>query len=160
MGIEIERKFLVADRHVLDGSTGTRYTQGYLSVDPERTVRVRRAGERAFLTVKGRTHGALRAEFEYEIPVADAEPLLAICAGAVIDKVRHRIEQDGLVWEIDVFGGTNDGLVVAEVELPSEDSPLEPPAWIGAEVTEDPRYYNANLVAAPFTSWRDHEAKS
>lgn len=153
MGIEIERKFLVRDPSILAGSTGTAYQQGYLSTDPERTVRVRRAGDAAFLTVKGLTDGMTRAEFEYEIPLDDAAAILALCAGPVIDKVRHRIDHAGLTWEVDVFGGGNAGLIVAEVEIPTADTVVDLPAWVGEEVTGDPRYFNANLVAHPFRSW-------
>lgn len=153
MGVEIERKFLVADRAVLDGLIGTAYRQGYLSTTPERTVRVRRAGETAFLTVKGISIGASRAEFEYPIPVADVDALLALCERPIIEKVRYRIGHAGLVWEVDVFGGDNAGLVVAEVEIPSLETAVEVPAWVGAEVTDDPRYFNANLVSHPFSAW-------
>jgi adenylate cyclase len=153
LGIEIERKFLVRDRSVLDESAGLRYRQGYLSRDPDRTVRVRLTGGRAFLTVKGRSEGPTRAEFEYEIPVADAEALLALCEGPLIDKTRHRIEHASHTWEVDVFHGANEGLVVAEVELESPGEPVTLPDWIGDEVTSDPRYYNANLVARPYRSW-------
>lgn len=153
MGVEIERKFLVADRAVLDGLIGTAYRQGYLSTTPERTVRVRRAGETAFLTVKGISIGASRAEFEYPIPVADVDDLLALCERPIIEKVRYRIGHAGLVWEVDVFGGDNAGLVVAEVEIPSLETAVEVPAWVGAEVTDDPRYFNANLVSHPFSAW-------
>jgi len=153
MGIEIERKFLVADRSVLAGSTGTRYEQGYLSTDPERTVRVRRAGDRAFLTVKGRSDGATRAEFEYAIPTTDAGELLALCVGSLIEKTRYRIPIGDLTWEVDVFAGENAGLVLAEVEIPSANTPVQVPALAGEEVTADPRYYNANLVDHPFRQW-------
>jgi adenylate cyclase len=139
MGVEIERKFLVADRAVLDGLIGTAYRQGYLSTTPERTVRVRHAGE--------------TAEFEYPIPVADVDDLLALCERPIIEKVRYRIGHAGLVWEVDVFGGDNAGLVVAEVEIPSLETAVEVPAWVGAEVTDDPRYFNANLVSHPFSAW-------
>jgi adenylate cyclase len=153
MGIEIERKFLVRDRSVLDGSTGIHYRQGYLSRDPDRTVRVRLAGDRAYLTVKGRSDGPTRTEFEYEIPAADVAGLLALCDGDIVDKVRHRIEHAGLTWEVDVFHGANEGLVVAEVELRSPDQPVDVPDWVGADVTSDPRYYNASLVARPYSTW-------
>jgi len=139
MGIEIERKFLVRDRSVLAGSTGTLCRQGYLSRDPDRVVRVRQAGDRAFLTVKGRSMGAARAEFEYEIPVQDAQELLAICEAPLIDKTRHAIEDGDLTWEVDVFHGENDGLVVAELELDVADRPVDLPDWVGGEVTDDPR---------------------
>jgi len=153
MGIEIERKFLVRDRSVIEGSTGVPYRQGYLSTDPERTVRVRRGGGHAYLTIKGLTEGATRAEFEYEIPIADADHLLALCEGPIIEKTRHRIDHAGLTWEIDVFSGQNAGLVLAEVELPSADTAVEIPDWVGDEVTSDPRYYNANLVGHPYSDW-------
>ena len=153
MATEIERKFLVRDRSVLVGSVGIRYQQAYLSTDPERTVRVRRAGDHAFLTIKGVSRGAARAEFEYEIPVADAGELLALCPGSGIAKTRHRLEHGGRTWEIDVFEGDNAGLVVAEVEIPSEDAIVAIPDWAGDEVTDDPRYYNANLTGRPFSEW-------
>jgi len=154
VGVEIERKYLVGDTGFLDGVEGIPYRQGYLSTDPDRTVRIRRAGPHAYVTVKGRTHGATRAEFEYEIPVDDAEAMLELCLPPLIEKTRHRIEHAGRVWEVDVFDGANAGLVVAEIELPSEDADLELPAWVGAEVTDDRRYLNANLVAHPFSEWR------
>lgn len=144
MGREIERKFLVAG----DGwrtTSGVRFTQGYLSRIPERTVRVRIAGPRAFLTIKGKTDGATRAEFEYEIPVADAEALLALCEPGRIDKTRHTLDHDGHTWEIDEFHGAHQGLLLAEIELDHEDEPFTRPPWLGAEVTHNPRYYNATL---------------
>ena len=154
VGTEIERKFLVRDATVLDTADGVAYRQGYLSTDPDRTVRIRRAGERGYVTVKGRSHGSARAEFEYEIPPADADAMISLCIPPTIEKVRYRIEHAGRVWEVDVFAGANEGLVVAEVELPSEDAEVDLPEWIGAEVTDDPRYYNASLVAHPFREWR------
>jgi adenylate cyclase len=154
MGTEIERKFLVRDVTAVAGAEGIPYRQGYLSTVPERTVRVRLAGPRAFLTVKGITVGSTRPEFEYEIPVADAMALLPMCEPPLVEKTRYRVEHAGLTWEVDVFEGENAGLVVAEVELPASDTPVELPGWIGEEVTGDPRYYNANLVARPFTTWR------
>jgi adenylate cyclase len=153
VGTEIERKFLVRDPSVLDGIPGVQYRQGYLSRDPDRTVRVRVAGDRGFLTVKGRSHGASRAEFEYEIPVADAELLLGLCEAPSIDKTRHLVAHGSHTWEVDVFHGANEGLVVAEVELGSPDELVDLPDWVGAEVTGDPRYYNANLVATPYRTW-------
>lgn len=153
MGIEIERKFLMRDRSVLRGSDGLGYRQGYLSRDPERTVRVRVAGPHAYLTVKGRASGPSRAEFEYGIPVADGEALLDLCLPSLIEKTRHRLEHAGRTWEVDVFHGANEGLVVAEVELPSADAPVDLPDWVGDEVTDDPRYVNANLAHHPYRSW-------
>lgn len=152
MATEIERKFLVRDRTFLSGSTGIPYRQGYLSTDPDRTVRVRRAGKHSYLTIKGRSEGPVRSEFEYEIPTADAEQLLELCQGRIIEKDRHRIEHAGRTWEVDVFAGDNAGLVIAEVEVPAADAPLEIPAWAGEEVTADARYFNASLVHRPFRS--------
>jgi len=154
MGIEIERKFLVAgDGWRQPAERQTRFSQGYLSRDPARTVRVRLAGERAFLTIKGATTGATRAEFEYEVPVADARALLAMCDGPVVEKVRHLCGHAGMTWEVDEFLGANAGLVLAEIELQSEDQPFGRPAWLGEEVTGDARYVNANLAVRPFSSW-------
>lgn len=156
MGVEIERKFLVADLAFLEGVVGVPYRQGYLSADPDRTVRIRRAGEHGYVTIKGRSNGASRAEFEYEIPVGDADEMLALCVPPLIEKVRHRVEHAGRTFEVDVFGEANQGLVVAEVELPSEDAVVDLPEWIGDEVTGDPRYFNANLVANPYCDWTEH----
>ena len=154
MGIEIERKFLVTGEGWRQpASAQTRFSQGYLSRDPARTVRVRRAGERAFLTIKGATTGASRAEFEYEIPLADAQALLAMCEEPAIEKIRHLYEHEGSTWEVDEFLGANAGLVVAEIELQSEDQAFARPAWLGEEVTGDGRYVNANLAARPFKTW-------
>ena len=123
MGTEIERKFLVRDVSAVRDATGVPYRQGYLSTVPERTVRVRVAGEHAFITIKGTNVGATRAEFEYEIPLADAQALLRMCLPPLVEKTRYRIDHGGLTWEVDVFEGENDGLVVAEVELPAADTP-------------------------------------
>lgn len=153
MAAEIERKFLVRDSSWNDGSPGVRIAQGYLSLDPARSVRVRLAGDEAWLTIKGRTEGITRAEFEYPIPVDDARVLLEICLPSVIDKTRHRIPHGGHVWEVDVFHGANEGLVLAEVELADESVAIEPPPWAGAEVSSDFRYYNTSLAARPFGAW-------
>ena len=156
MGREIERKFLVRGDGWRSGARGTRYRQGFLSTDPDRTVRVRASQERGWLTVKGRTHGATRAEFEYPIPVGDANELLdALAVRPLVEKTRYRVDVSGLRWEVDVFEGDNEGLVVAEVELRSEDEDVVKPEWCGEEVTGDPRYYNASLVARPYSSWCD-----
>ena len=153
---EIERKFLVRDeswRAAADA--GTRYRQGYLSTDPRRVVRVRAGGDRAYVTIKGVTRGISRDEYEYPIPVADAEAILdALALRPLIEKVRHHVRHAGHLWEVDVFAGDNAGLVVAEVELPSEDTPVELPPWIGDEVSHDPRYSNAALVEKPYSTWR------
>ena len=152
MGIEIERKFLVVGDDWRQ-APAVPYAQGYLNRDKQRTVRVRIVQDAAWLTVKGVSVGATRAEFEYPIPVADAEQLLALCDGPIVRKTRRVIEHAGAKWEIDEFQGDNAGLVVAEIELAAEDAPFERPAWLGAEVTHDPRYFNSNLAAAPFSSW-------
>lgn len=154
MGIEIERKFLVGgDGWRQQAASHTRFSQGYLSRDPARTVRVRIAGDAAFLTIKGATTGATRAEFEYAVPLADAQQLLAMCDGPVVEKVRHLCPFEGMTWEVDEFLGANAGLVVAEIELDAEGQAFARPAWLGAEVTGDARYVNANLAVRPFTSW-------
>jgi len=153
MGIEIERKFLVKDdswRSVAD--EGLFCKQGYLVAEAVKTVRVRVMGDAAFLTIKGATTGISRAEFEYPIPVADAELMLGLC-GAVVEKVRHLIQHEGMTWELDVFAGANAGLVMAEIELESENISIDLPDWAGEEVSFDPRYYNAWLAKYPFAEW-------
>lgn len=154
MGIEIERKFLVTgDGWRQQVTSRTRFSQGYLSRDPARTVRVRIAGDAAFLTIKGATTGATRAEFEYAVPLADAQQLLAMCDGPVVEKVRYLCPFEGMTWEVDEFLGANAGLVVAEIELEAEGQAFARPAWLGADVTGDARYVNANLAVRPFTGW-------
>jgi len=155
MGQEIERKFLVAGTSWKDGAASTLIRQGYLSSTKERAVRVRVAGGKAFLTIKGATHGITRTEFEYPIPVDDAEAMLdALCERPLIEKTRWAVVFAGFTWEVDEFHGKNAGLVVAEVELPSADTTPQLPAWIREEVSLDPRYFNANLVKNPFNSWK------
>ena len=158
MGVEIERKFRVLPSW-RPQAEGEAIAQGYLSSVPERTVRVRIRGAKGFLTVKGKNGGvdaARRAEFEYEIPLADARAMLALCEPGVIEKVRHvEPAPDGHAWEIDVFHGANEGLVVAEIELDAEDEPFVRPAWLGEEVTEDARYYNSSLAKCPYKKWND-----
>ncbi len=158
MGTEIERKFLVADPSIVDGIAGTVIRQGYLSRQPDRTVRVRRAGERAFVTVKGRNSGATRSEWEWEIPVADANEMLEICEGPTIDKTRHLVEHVGRTWEVDVFAGANAGLVMAEIELEAADAAVALPGWVGREVTDDPRFYNSSLAVHPMGATADEPA--
>jgi CYTH domain-containing protein len=154
MATEIERKFLVEGTAWRRPGTGSEFRQGYLSTVKERTVRVRLAGEEAFLTIKGITVGATRTEFEYEIPVADARVMLVeLCEQPIIEKTRYRFDWKGSTWEIDEFSGVNEGLVVAEVELQDADQEIALPEWIGREVTDDPRYFNANLIARPYSSW-------
>lgn len=154
MGEEIERKFLVAGDGWRDAAEAMEYRQGFLSTEPERTVRVRLAGSRGSITVKGKTIGARREEFEYEIPPADAQRMLdTLCKRPLIEKVRYRLPAGRHVWEIDVFAGENEGLVVAEIELHTEDEAFDKPDWLAEEVTDDPRYFNSNLVAKPYRVW-------
>ena len=155
MAEEIERKFLVKDDSWRDQvQKSTPFHQGYLSTDADRNVRVRTKGDKAVLTVKGRAEGIRRLEFEYEIPKADAEALLEqLCLPTVIRKTRHLVEHAGFIWEVDEFFGANEGLIVAEVELESEDQSFEAPPWVGDEVTDDTRYLNAALVSRPFKDW-------
>mgnify|MGYP003575993327 CR=1 FL=1 len=152
MGIEIERKFLVLGDE-WRAAPAVYFSQGYLNRDKARTVRVRIAGSEAFLTVKGQSVGATRAEFEYPIPLWDARELLALCEQPLIEKNRRKILHEGFVWEVDEFLGENLGLVVAEIELPTEDTVFALPAWAGAEVTSDERYFNSNLSRKPFSHW-------
>jgi adenylate cyclase len=150
MGTEIERKFLVtSDAWKASASPGLRIRQGYLSSDKDRTVRVRIAGDQAFLTVKGLTRGSSRPEFEYPVPVQDGEEMIAMCERPLLEKTRHRVDHGGLTWEIDVFSGDNTGLILAEVELERADQPVSLPPWAGLEVTNDARYYNVNLAKRP-----------
>jgi CYTH domain-containing protein len=155
MAKEIERKFLVDAALWRAETAGTLYRQGYLSSVKERVVRVRIAGDRGFLTIKGITTGVSRLEFEYPIPLADATVMLdRLCERPLIEKTRHREVFGGRTWEIDVFHGDNDGLVVAEVELAEPEDEVELPPWAGAEVSSDPRYFNNNLAANPYRNWR------
>lgn len=154
MGKEIELKFLVKGDSWRAQAHGKRYRQGYLSTVKERTVRIRVAGDQGYVTIKGITVGAARAEYEYEIPLADANEMLdTLCQRPIVEKTRYRLPQDDIVWEIDAFEGDNRGLIVAEVELKDEHQNYPKPDWLGQEVTGDPRYFNANLVAKPFTTW-------
>lgn len=151
MATEIERKFLVSGE-IPDGDDST-IVQAYLNLDPERTVRVRIESGQATLTIKGKTRGISRAEFEYPIPEADAIELLKLAIGKAIEKTRRRIVVGKFTWEIDIFGAANLGLIVAEIELQSESDGFEKPSWLGAEVTSDLRYANSNLIKLPFTTW-------
>ena len=154
MAIEIERKFLVRDDTWRGLGEGDHYRQGYLSTEPGRSVRVRVADGKGYLTIKGKTVNATRAEYEYVIPLQDADAMLdELCERPLIEKTRYRIDHQGLVWEVDEFEGENAGLVIAEVELASAEQVVALPAWVGDEVTADPRYYNANLIANPFSRW-------
>ena len=155
MGIEIEKKFLLNGSEWKQLAAGTAYRQGYLSSVKERTVRVRTINDKGFLTIKGISVGAVRREYEYEIPVEDANALLdELCEKPIIEKNRYKVEHGGFTWEIDEFFGENDGLVVAEIELESEDQLFERPKWVGEEVTGDARYFNSNLIKHPYCRWK------
>lgn len=154
MGKEIERKFLVRVDAWKPQGEGIHFKQGYLNSQKERVVRVRIEGTKAKLTIKGVTTGVTRSEFEYSIPVDDAAILLdQLCEKPLIDKHRHVESHGGKNWEIDVFHGDNEGLVVAEIELASEDEKLVLPSWAGPEVSSDPRYFNSNLLKNPYSTW-------
>ena len=154
MATEIERKYLVLEETWRSRAVGMVFRQGYLSTVKERTVRVRVVGDLGYLTVKGLTVGSVRTEFEYQVPIADAEQMLdELCEQPLIEKTRYVIEENGLTWEIDEFAGANEGLIVAEVELGDESQQVDPPDWVGEEVTNDARYFNANLIAHPFSEW-------
>ena len=150
---EIERKFLVKEGKWKAGKNGIQIKQGYLLSEPERTVRIRIAGEMAFITIKGKMQNISRPEFEYEIPVADALQMIKLCRSGIIEKTRFIEQVGGKTWEIDVFEGANYGLVLAEIELDSEDEKFELPAWAGKEVTSDYRYYNSWLSVNPYSEW-------
>ena len=149
---EIERKFLLK-KHDWPHENFMKYRQGYLNSDEKKTVRIRITGEKGFLTIKGASVGASRMEFEYEIPFEDAEMLLNLCDKPLIEKNRYVVVEGDFVWEIDEFFGENRGLVIAEIELEHEDQKFPKPDWIGDEVTDDPRYYNASLVKNPYKNW-------
>lgn len=156
MATEIERKYLVQMEAWQQAKVSAEYTliyQGYLSLEAERTVRIRIKKEIALLTIKGKTEGISRLEFEYQIPLNDGLELLKICQGSIIKKKRYILPYDNLIWEIDEFEGDNAGLTVAEVELDSENQTFALPPWIKEEVSDDNRYYNSNLVLHPFKNW-------
>ena len=155
MAKEVERKFLVKGDAWRTLAKGTTYRQGYLNSAKERTVRIRTTDDKAYLTIKGITVRATRAEYEYEIPYDEGKAMLdSLAEQPLIEKRRYKIPAGDLTWEIDEFLGDNTGLIVAEVELKSEDQAFTRPVWLGDEVTSDPRYYNANLIKNPFTCWR------
>lgn len=150
MAVEVERKFLVKSDSWREGARGCRIRQGYLCIGEDATVRIRSAGERAFITVKSKTEGISRAEFEYTIPSEDAARMLEdLCAKPIIEKVRYEVPFAGKTWTVDVFEADNTGLIVAEIELTGPDEQVELPPWVGEEVTYDPRYRNSALVSAP-----------
>lgn len=154
MAYEIERKFLVHSDRLPALPHGQSIQQGYICTEPERVVRVRIADSQGVITVKGRTVGLTRLEFEYPVPLADAQHMLKhLCKGASIEKIRYCIAHQGHTWEVDVFSGSNSGLIVAEVELKSENEAVTLPDWVSQEVTADPRYYNASLLSHPYQTW-------
>ncbi|MFT3702534.1 MAG: CYTH domain-containing protein [Agriterribacter sp.] len=155
MALEIERKFLIDHTkwHALQKPEGKLYRQGYLLNDEMKTIRVRVSNEAAFITIKGKTTGVTRSEFEYEIPLTDGIQLLDNFSVSEISKTRYEIYQHSKLWEVDVFHGSNEGLIVAEIELNSETEIFELPDWIIEEVTHDAKYYNSNLSVTPFKLW-------
>ena len=157
MPLEIERKFLVDTRKWNPTVGGTRLVQAYLSIDPNPTVRIRIAGEKAFLTIKGRSKTISRPEFEYEIPVNEAQEMMKLAISSSVEKIRHKIIHAGFLWEVDVFSGKNEGLVIAELELESEDQAFPQPDWLLTEVSGDRRYYNSYLSEHPFREWTDQD---
>ncbi len=159
MGVEIERKFrVVSDIWRSSVERSLRVAQGYLTTNPDRTVRVRQKGDRGELTIKGRgrERGLVRSEYEYEIPVEEALQILSeFCADRIVEKVRHEVRVGDHLWEIDEFSGANEGLIVAEVELSGSDEDFLVPRWVGEEVTGQVRYYNARLAQEPFCQWNE-----
>lgn len=156
MGMEIERKFLLCNNDWKRLAVGIEYIQGYLCSDRQRTVRVRIAGDKGVLTIKGKRKGYSRTEYEYPIPRTDAHHMLnTMCGGNVVEKNRYTIAYKGFLWEIDEFFGLNQGLIVAEIELTSENQVFEIPEWIGNEVTGELKYYNSQLAIHPFSTWPD-----
>ena len=154
MGIEIERKFLIDIDKLPPLTNGYSIKQGYIQTADHTTVRVRIRNQDAFLTIKGKSVGASRLEFEYPIPLQDANDMLdALCQSSVIEKTRYLVEHEGHTWEVDIFEGSNKGLVVAEVELDSEEEVFTLPSWVTKEVTDDIRYFNSNLVENPYSKW-------
>lgn len=155
MSIEIERKFLLLNDNWRGQVQGEKFCQGYLCSGEGRTVRIRTVADHGFLTIKGATHGISRAEFEYEIPWKEANEMLEnLCFKPLITKYRYRIPFAGFIWEVDEFLDENSGLIVAEIELQRPDQDFVRPAWVGVEVTDDPRYRNSSLVRSPYSQWK------
>ena len=157
MATEIERKFLVDKNLWKPMVVGKKIAQGYLQHDANKVVRVRIKGNQGFLTVKGKNNGISRLEFEYEIPIADAEEMLLLCDSGVVEKTRFEVAYKGFIWEIDNFEGENDGLLLAEVEMESVDDQPELPQWILEEVSSDKKYFNSHLSQFPFNTWIENE---
>ena len=156
MGQEIERKYLVnqSEWQQIDKPTGQLYRQGYLLTDPNKTIRVRQTLDKGFLTIKGLSIGATRPEYEYEIPFAEAKELIDNFSISELSKIRYKILHDNKVWEVDEFLGNNMGLIVAEIELTSEDEKFSIPKWIDKEVTGQEKYYSSNLTIEPYENWK------
>ena len=160
MALEIERKYLIDLEKIGTLENGVRIKQGYLSTNKDAVVRVRVKNDKAYLTIKGSNSGIARLEFEYEIPLNEANEMLEkLCQKPVIDKTRYLIKHDIHTWEVDVFYGDNDGLVVAEVELQDENEAINLPLWIKEEVSHDDRYFNSNLMKLPFKDWEENKGK-
>ncbi len=154
MGVEIERKFLIDETKLPTLKNGYAIKQGYIQTVDHITVRIRVRDKEAFLTIKGKSQGASRLEFEYPIPLDDAEEMLTnLCHASRVEKIRYLVEHERHTWEVDIFEGSNQGLIIAEIELQSEDEDFSLPEWVGEEVTHDKRYFNVNLVERPYTSW-------
>ena len=158
MAIEIERKFLLLNsdwrKEIYDQQ---KISQGYLSSNPDRTVRIRISDQKGIITIKGKSHGTSRAEYEYEIPLKDAEELIGLCEKPTIEKTRYLVSYESKLWEIDEFEGDNNGLIVAEVELENESEKPMLPSWIGKEVSSEKRFFNASLIKYPYSEWTDEE---
>ena len=148
MAVEIERKFLVNVEKlpVQILTSGEKISQGYLCTEPARTVRIRIKGSQGFLTIKGVNVGIVRKEFEYPIPLEDAQELLKLCEPNILEKVRYKVDYEGKIWEVDIFKGRHEGLILAEVELSTADEIVSLPNWIEREVSDEPRYFNSNLT--------------
>ena len=160
MALEIERKYLIDLEKISPLENGIRIKQGYLSINKDAVVRVRVKNDKAYLTIKGSNSGIARLEFEYEIPLNEANEMLEkLCQKPVIDKTRYLINHENHIWELDIFYGENEGLVVVEVELSSEDETIILPSWVKEEVTSDARYYNSNLMKHPFKDWEENKGK-
>ncbi len=153
MAVEIERKFLVDKTKWQPTVKGKKIAQGYLQYDPNKVVRVRIKGEQGFLTVKGKNNGISRLEFEYEIPLSDAEEMLVLCGEGVVAKIRYEIPFEGYIWEVDEFFGENEGLLMAEVEMDTINEKPQLPDWVLEEVSDDKRYFNSHLAQNPFKNW-------
>lgn len=155
MNIEIERKFLLKNNSWKENAIGTLYKQAYLNEKGDNTIRVRIEGDVAKLTIKSKANNISRLEFEYDIPMSDAELLFSIAKTSIVEKYRYKIIYEGNCWEVDEFLGDNEGLIVAEIELKSEDQSFKKPSWIGEEVSGDKRYTNAHLARKPYKQWKE-----